>query len=48
MSLIVPAAIARLGEKLNPARKRSTQRVAKFWANPAPIVKIAPKGVLAR
>lgn len=43
-SAIVPAPMARGGEKNMPARKRRITKPAKVGENPAPRVKRAPRG----
>ena len=48
VSLMEPVAMARLGEKQSPARKRRKAIAPKLWLKPAPSVKIAPSGILRR
>lgn len=44
VSAMVPAPMARAGEKNMPARNLRMTSAAKFGANPAPRVKMAPSG----
>lgn len=48
ISAIVPAPIAKAGEKAIPEKNRRMHNVQIFWEKPVPIVKIAATGTESR